>query len=61
MAPYPSYLTSLSPLLLSGVSREDFVKLMQHSEIPGPERYAISLVDSIYNVVQTVYTYMYVH
>jgi hypothetical protein len=26
------------PPTLSGVSREDFMKLMQHSEIPGPER-----------------------
>ena len=24
-----------------GVSQEDFMKLMQHSEIPGPERFAV--------------------
>ena len=31
------------PPTLSGVSREDFMKLMQHSEIPGPERYVYTM------------------
>ena len=26
------------PHTMAGVGREDFMKLMQHSEIPGPER-----------------------
>ena len=40
-------LTSCLSLSLShtmaGVGREDFMKLMQHSEIPGPERYVVLL------------------